>query len=237
MNKLFIAGCLFVLALFTQTTQAQSLDEIVNKHIEAVGGKDNWMKVKSLKTSAVLKAQGAEINMTIWQVHKKSMRVDIEVMGMKGYQILTDKEGWGFAPWGGQTKAEPSTPDQVKDGQEQLDILDEFITYKDLGKTLELIGKDDVEGTECFKLVMTEKSGKTTTYYLDASNYQVIKETSKGTIDGKEFEANTMHSNYKKQDIGVVMPMNQNGDMGDMEFTKFEFNPKIDENLFKPSTN
>ncbi|HPI53537.1 MAG TPA: hypothetical protein PLU10_02525, partial [Chitinophagaceae bacterium] len=65
MNKLFIAGCLFILALFTQTSQAQSLDEIVNKHIEAVGGKDNWMKVKSLKTSAVLKAQGAEINMTI----------------------------------------------------------------------------------------------------------------------------------------------------------------------------
>ena len=126
---------------------------------------------------------------------------------------------------------------ELKDGQEQLDILDEFITYKDLGKTLELIGKDDVEGTECFKLVMTEKSGKTTTYYLDESNYQVIKETNKATIDGKELESNTLYSNYKKQDIGVVMPMNQNGDMGDMEFTKFEFNPKIDENLFKPSTN
>nr|HPI55152.1 hypothetical protein [Chitinophagaceae bacterium] len=84
---------------------------------------------------------------------------------------------------------------------------------------------------------MTEKSGKTTTYFLDASNYQVIKETSRGTIDGKELESNTLYSNYKKQDIGVVMPMSQNGDMGDMEFTKYEFNPQIDENLFKPSTN
>ena len=38
------------------------------------------------------------------------------------------------------------------------------------------LGKDDVEGTECYKITLTEANGTMTTYYIDASNYFVIKD-------------------------------------------------------------
>lgn len=235
MNKIILAGFAIIMACFAQNVQAQNVDEVINKHIEAIGGKDNWAKLKSTKSVVKMKAQGAEINMTMYQVDKKAMKVDIEVMGMKGYQIITDKEGWGFMPWGGQSKAEPMTAEEVKAAQDQLNIQDEFITYKEKGKKLEYVGKDDVEGTECHKLTMTDKEGRITTYYLDASNYQTIKQTVKATINGKEMETTSMFSNYKKFDQGIVLPMNTSGDMGEMEFTSIEINPKIDESIFKPT--
>lgn len=222
-----------IITVVTLSSYAQNLDEIIKKHIEAIGGKDNWIKVKSMKTTGTTKAQGAEIKITILQVDKKAMRQDIALMGMNGYSILTNTEGWNFMPFAGQTKPEPSTADDVKKSQDDLNIMPDFLTYKEQGKKLELIGKDDFDGTECFKLKMIDTEKKETTYYIDPSTYYIIKETIKVTKDGKEVENSTTFSNYKKQDIGVFYPFSIAGSWGEMEVTALEINPKIDESVFK----
>lgn len=215
---------------------AQTADEIVKKHIEAIGGKDNWAKVKSLKTEMSMKANGAEIKVTIYQVDKKAMRQNIALMGMEGYSILTNTEGWSYMPFQGQTKPEPMTADDVKKAQDGLNLQSDFITYKELGKKLEYIGKDDVDGTECLKLKMTDKDGIESTYYIDPSNYYIIKETTKMTVNGKEMENSTTYGNYKKTDVGIVYPYSIIGGWGETEITALTVNPKIDEALFKPTT-
>jgi hypothetical protein len=219
--------------LLTLGCFAQTQDEIIKKHIDAIGGKDNWAKVKSIKTSGSMKAQGADVKITLVQVDKKAMRNDIALMGMNGYNILTTTEGWNFMPFGGQTKPEPLTPDDVKKSQDELSILPDFLTYKELGKKLDYLGKDDVDGTECYKFKMTNKEKKETTYFLDPATYYVIKQTSKNTKDGKEYEESSSFSNYKKQDCGIVYPFNVASSWGEMEVTALEINPKIDESIFK----
>ena len=212
---------------------AQKQEEIIAKHIEAIGGSDNWNKVKSIRSEATMKAQGAEIKMTFIHVDKKAMRQNISLMGMEGYSIITDKEGWSFMPFQGQTKPEPMTADDVKNAHDDLYLQDKFLTYKELGNKLEYLGKDDMDGTECFKFKMTDKNAEETTYFLDASSYLTIKQTSKIKADGKEMENSTMFSNYKKLPEGIMYPMTVGSGWGDAEFTKVEINPVIDENLFK----
>lgn len=230
MKKLFVTAFVCVMSL---GAIAQNLEEIVKKHIEAIGGEANWRKVKSMRSEATMKANGAEIKFTMTQIDKKAMRQDISAMGMNGYSFMTNTEGWSFMPFQGQTKPEAMTADDIKNGQDDLYILDEFITYKELGKKLELIGKDDVDGTECFKLKMTDKNNQETTYYIDPSNYYVIKQTSKIKADGKEMENSSTYGNYKKLDEGIVLAMSIGGGWGDMEIVKVEVNPKIDESIFK----
>ncbi len=222
-----------IIALLTVNGFSQNLDEIIKKHIDAVGGKDNWAKVKSIKTTGSVKANGADIKIVMLQVDKKASRQDIAVMGMNGYNIITNTEGWSYMPFGGQTKPEPLTPDVVKKSQDDLSILPDFLTYKEQGKKIEYIGKDDVDGTECFKIKMTNKEKKEVTYYIDPSTYYIIKQSSKDTKDGKEYEESTSFSNYKKLDGGIVYPYNVTGGFGEMEITTIEINPKIDEALFK----
>jgi hypothetical protein len=214
---------------------SQNLDEIVSKHIEAIGGKANWAKINSLKMEGLMKAQGAEIKVTITQVNKKAMRQDISVMGMNGYSIITNTEGWSFMPFQGQTKPEPMTTDDVKNAQEGLYLQDEFITYKELGKKLEYIGKDDVDGTECFKLKMTSKNNSETTFFIDPSNYYIIKQINKQMANGQEQENISFYGNYKKLDEGIVYAMSITSGWGETEVTKLEINPTIDPALFKPA--
>src|SRR4051812_5748293 len=119
---------LVILCLASSFAFSQTLDEIIKKHIEAIGGKENWAKVKSLKMESSMKANGAEIKVTIYQVDKKAMRQNIALMGMEGYSILTTTEGWTYMPFQGQTKPEAMTADDVKKSQDGLSLQDDFIT-------------------------------------------------------------------------------------------------------------
>ena len=233
MKKLLTVAFAIAMTTASFNTFAQSIDDVVKSHIKAIGGEDNWEKLKSMKTEMSMKAQGAEVKLSLWQVDKKALKVEINVMGMTGYQILTTADGWQFMPFQGQTKPEPMTADDVKTGQDQLWIQDEFITYKEKGKKLQDLGKDEVEGTECYKISLTDKDGKVTTYFLDASNYHTIKSISKLTANGKEVESTSLYSNYKPIEGGLVMPFNTSGDQGEMEVTSIVMNPVIDESIFK----
>jgi len=71
---------------------AQSAEEVVQKHITAIGGSDNWKKINSLKMAGSINANGMEINITQTILHNKAMRQDISLMGMDGYTIVNNKE-------------------------------------------------------------------------------------------------------------------------------------------------
>ena len=215
-------------------SMAQSLDEVISKHLDAMGGADNLRKVHSLVMKGNINQGGTKIPITISAVQKKAFRVEFSFNGMTGYQILTDTAGWGFNPFMGQTKPEPMTQDEVKKSQDQLDLLDELLDYQDKGTTLQDLGTDDVEGTECYKIKATLKNGKERTLYISKEDYLTIRSTEKTEINGKELEATTDFSNYKK--VGdVLMPFSVNNSVqGPVDIDTIEINPTIDEAIFKP---
>ncbi len=229
--KIFFVTVLACIA--SVSSFSQSLDEIVSKHIEAIGGKENWEKIKSIKMEGSMKMQGSEIKISILQVDDKATRQNITVMGMTGYSIITTTEGWSFMPFQGQTKPEPITAEDLKNSQDQLNIQEPFINYAELGKKLEFIGKEDVDGVECFKIKMTDKNDQVVTYFIDPDNYYIIKQIGKVKSNGKEFDNIISFGNYKKLDEGIVYPMSVGGGFGATEIVKLEINTPIDESEFK----
>ena len=233
MKHLFATCCAFFWLGYNSTLLAQNAQEIIEKHIEAIGGREAWAKIKTLRSEASMKSNGTEIKMRFTQEDKKAMRQDIHIMGMDGYSILTQTEGWNYAPFQGQTKPEPMTADEIKKGQDGLHLGDEFITYKELGKTLDFLGKDDMDGSECYKFKLTSKSGEEATFYIDSDTYWIIKESNKVTVNGKEVESSTLFSNYTRLEEGIVFPMSIGGGWGTVEYSKIEINPSLDPSVFK----
>jgi hypothetical protein len=200
---------LTILAIsLTVMSFAQTADELINKHIEAIGGKENWKKVNSMRSEATLSTQGIDIPVVITQVHNIGMKQEFTVMGMSGYSIIGVDGGWNFNPMQGQQKPEPITQDELNIGKEQLDLQGEFLDYKEKGHNVELLGNEDVDGTSCYKLKLTRKSGREATYLLDPKTFYIIRAISKMTANGQEMPA----------------PINMN---------KIEVNLAVDQSIFK----
>lgn len=216
-------------------TYAQTADEIVNKHIEAIGGTDAWKKVNSMVTTGTLKMQGAEIAISLTVLNGKGSRQDITAMGMNGYQIVTPTQGWNFMPFQGQKAPEPITADDLKEAQDELDVQGSLVDYKTKGHTVELLGTDDVDGVDAFKLKETLKSGKTQTIFIDPKTYYIIRVISKQKANGNEVDVTTNVSNYQKLPEGIMVPLSIGLPFGEMIISKVEINKPIDENIFKPS--
>ena len=116
---------LLITLFISGITQGQNYQNIIEQHIKAVGGREAWGKIKTMRSEATLKSNGAEIKLAFIQADKIGMRQNISFMGMEGYSILTPTEGWNFMPFQGQTKPEPMTADEVKKGQkvEQVSLF------------------------------------------------------------------------------------------------------------------
>lgn len=216
-------------------TYAQTADEIINKHIEAIGGAEAWKKVNSMVNTGSIQIQSAQIGVTITVLHNKGTRQDISAMGMNGFQIITPTAGWNFMPFQGQKAPEPITADDLKEAQEYMDVQGTLLDYKTKGHTLEFLGTDDVEGVEALKIKQTLKSGKVVTTFFDPKTYYVIKTVSKQKANGKEVDVPTTFSNYQKLPEGIMVPFSIGLPFGEMKITKVEVNKTIDENIFKPA--
>ena len=216
-------------------TFAQTAEEIVAKHVEAIGGAAAWKKINSLSYEGKMTVQGAEVNVTLTVLNGKGVRQNISVMGLTGYQIITPTAGWNFMPFQGQTSPEPMTADELKQSADDLDVQGKLIDYKSKGNTVEYLGKDDVEGTECFKLKITSKAGNIETVFIDPKSYYIVRSVAKRTANGQESDVPTDLSNYKKLPEGIVVPFSITLPFGEMVISKAEVNKQIDESTFKPS--
>lgn len=229
---------LFTLASLTAfSVKAQTVDEVVDKHLEAIGGKAKWAELKSVRMESNLSVQGMDIPVITTRVHNVGQRVDISAMGMDGYIINTMTAGWTYMPFMGQSAAEAMPEEQVKEGADELDLQGSLLNYKEKGHTVELLGKEDVDGTECFKIKLTTKSGKNRTLFVDTKNYYLIRTVAKATVMGQEQEISINYGDYKKTPEGYVFAHTIGGafGQGDMTVTKIEINKPIDEKVFKAS--
>jgi hypothetical protein len=234
--KLIRTSAIAIMAMLVSVfTFAQTAEEIVAKHIEAVGGAAAWKKVNSLYYEGKMTVQGAEVNVTLTVLNGKGSRQNISVMGMTGYQIVTPTAGWNFMPFQGQTTAEAMTADELKQSADDLDVQGKLVDYKSKGHTVEYLGKDDVEGTECFKLKITTKAGNVETVFIDPKSYYVVRSVVKRTANGQESDVPSDLSNYKKLPEGIVVPFSITLPFGELVISKAEVNKQIDESTFKPS--
>ena len=96
------------LFLFSAACQlyAQTADDIANKSLDAIGGKDKLLAIKNLYMEGDIHANGEQIQIKNWWVCHKAMRTQYTLMGMTGYSIVTKDSGWNYNPFNGQKQAD-----------------------------------------------------------------------------------------------------------------------------------
>lgn len=238
MRRKLFAG-LVAAVLFAVPAWAQTVDEIIAKHLEAQGGLQKLKAVQTVRmTGRMTVGPGIEAPVTLELKRPNMMRMDFTVQGMTGSQAYDGKSGWTLMPFAGSPTPQPMSPDDAKMAEEQADLDGPLMDYQAKGSTVELLGKEQVEGTEAYKLKATKKDGAVTVQYIDAEHFLLIKQEARRTVRGTEMEIDTIVGDYK--DVGGLMmahsidggakgaPMRQK-----LTIDKIEINVPIDDARFR----
>lgn len=217
---------------------SQTVDEVINKHTDAMGGLDKIMAVKTVKFTGMFSGMGADIPVTMVIKRKDKIKMDMSFQGMSMTQCYDGSMGWQVNPFSGKKDAEKMTAEETKEMKENAEIEGQLINYKEKGYKVELMGKEDMEGTDTYKIKLTDKDADVTTYFLDASSYLIIKQTSKRKFKEKEITQDIFPGNYQAVE-GVMFPMSveiKSGGGNDSQkgtWSKVELNADVDDSIFK----
>jgi len=239
---------LFSVATFfaATTLSAQTADEIIDTYFENTGGADNWRSLTGMLTKATVNQQGMDIPITIIALKNGSMMMKLQLQGKELVQQAFDgTEAWAtnFMTMEAE-KSDSEATENIK--RESGEFPDPFLDYKDKGYSVELLGKETVEGTECFKIKLTKKPtlvdgvdvDNFSYYFFDTENYVPIvveSEIKTGQMKGKI--STIGFSDYQEVE-GIYFPFSVSQGIKDMgsqviNFTSIELNPTIDPAIFK----
>ncbi len=240
-RRLFHLIAVPIIAAAPLMAQSLSVDQIIAKNVEAMGGMARLKAIKSIRLTGKAGGGPMEVPFVMEQKRPGSFYQDVTVQNMHLIQAFDGKTGWTinpFAGYGGKKDPELMDADALKSAQDQSDIDGPLVDYKDKGHKVEYLGKEDMEGSSTHKLKVTLKNGNIQTIFLDADSFLVIKQTSKRVVRGTEVETEATLGDYKEVG-GVMMPhsmeMGAKGRPEKQKLTieKVEINPVIDDAKFK----
>ncbi len=202
-----LAVAAIVGAVVAGPVAAQDVDQVLASHYEAIGGLDAWQGLQSMKATGkmVMAAMGMEAPLTMWAKRPGKSRMEFSIQGMAGVQAYDGEMAWWQMPFMGSPDPQPMPDDMTSQMREQSDIDGPLVGWQEDGHAVELLGKEDVDGTDAYKLKVTLDTGEVTYYYLDAEYYLPIKTEGTRTLMGAETTVSTVLGDYKKVG-GLMMP-------------------------------
>jgi outer membrane lipoprotein-sorting protein len=192
-------------ALLGAAAQAETVDEIIAKNLEARGGKDKIEAVRSARiTGRMTMGEGMEAPIVLEWKRPGMVRMEFTIQGMTAIQAYDGSSGWMVMPFLGKKDPEKMPADDQKDIEEMADVFEgPLLNYAAKGHQVELIGKEPIEGTEAYKLKLTKKNGDVAYIYLDGDAYLEIKDEGKRSRRGQEIEFESSQGDYKE--VGGLM--------------------------------
>lgn len=221
---------------------AQDVNDIINKNIQAMGGKDKLSKLVSVYEENTTSVMGNDLNSKVWVLNGQGMRAEVEVMGSTIITVMTKDTGWMVNPMMGSTDPQPIPVDQLKASASRMDLRGQFLNYAANGYTATLVGSEAVDGKNNFKVKLSKEGEGDYVFYIDAATYYVTKLSASVKVNGSDVTSDIAFSDYKTTPDGYVFPFTttinnpQAGGEIVNKITKVVPNQPIDPSAFKSTS-
>mgnify|MGYP000471324927 CR=1 FL=1 len=234
-----------IMLAFVFPLQAQTADEIITNYFENVGGLEKLKGLEGIKMNIKMSQQGMEFPVEVVQLSDGRQMTSIDIQGNEMKQNVFDGETlWGTNMM--TMKAEKSDAEATANFKLNLnDFPGPFVNYAEKGYTVELLGKETIDGAETFKVKLVKEpvmvDGKeeedVSFYYFDAENFVPIAvEAEVKSGPGKGMVSFTTMSDYQEVE-GFYFPFSMSqgvkGQPGaPMTIESIELNPEVEEGAF-----
>jgi hypothetical protein len=162
--------------------QAQTADEVVEKHLAAIGGRAALGKAATqvAKGTIGISTQGVDLSGSV-EVYRKApnkarsvVRLDLSAMG--GTEVVVDQRCDGKTAFVSNSMQgdRDITGDQLQ-GMLNASFPTPLLAYKEAGAKVELLPKEKIGERAVFVLQYTPKAGPSSKNYIDADTYMLVR--------------------------------------------------------------
>lgn len=177
-------------------------DAVISDYISAIGGKETLMNVKTIVSTMGMDLMGQKATVVEKKKAPGMYMTDIQAMGMTMQKITMNADGVTMAgPQGAQSFSPGDKEYESMKGQAEMFPQ---LNYGE-GYTLELKGKEDVEGQVAYKILVTNPDGDKSTEYYSATNNLLIRSITSQEANGQTQTVTADYTEYKEVN-GVFLP-------------------------------
>ncbi len=236
------AAVAFVTLFSPAILPAQTVDELVSRHIAARGGYQNLKALQTVKITRTVATPFSDVRVVIYRKRPQLFRAE-QGPAQSGAPLVprgvNRDAAWDTTQ--GKIVARPAAAAaEARDLDGDFDGL--LVDWKEKGHAVSYEGKETLPAGETYKLKVKTKSGAERTLYLDAKTYLERRQT--GILNlpgGRQFNVVIDFDNYRDVN-GVKFPFDINEDRTGTEpslsyvtYTeKIEVNVPMDDSLFAP---
>jgi outer membrane lipoprotein-sorting protein len=198
------AAALFAAAATLAAADLPKAETILDKYIEVTGGKSAYEKTHSEITTGSLEFVGKGIKgqLTVYRAEPDKSYSEVDLAGVGKIQEGSDgKIAWSLSAIQGP---------HLKEGEEktQTMLLAKFnpdLHWRDLYKKAETAGIEQVDGKDCYKVVLTPNEGVPMTRFYDKQSNLLVKMMMTVKTPMGEFPVESALSDYRKEG-DILMP-------------------------------
>jgi len=228
-----IALLIVLLAVGSALADLPTGEEVMAKRIEALGGETALARHHNSLMKGKMSISGVDMAATIYSASPNLLYTlfESEMIG-KMESGCNGEVAWDMSTMQGAT---------VKEGEELEKALFQAafspeLRWRERYTSVDVQGEEEIDGTACYKVVLTPTVGDTTTAYVDAETWLMVRTETVSNSDMGSISIVANPSDYREVD-GVKVPFSMKMVlMGAQEMTttmdSVEFNVEIPEGTF-----
>jgi len=196
----------------SSASEAPRLNEILQKHLDAMGGLNNWNQVESLRLSGTIERDGQSFGIVIIKKRPNQIRATVTIphpnKPEKEIQIIRahdGKQAWTATRFAGAPEMvkKAITGDVADDLLADAGVLPPLIKLWRESAELELLGTDYFKGELVFVIDAAQgEESSQQRFYLSADSFRTIAREKHTPTEITQ----TILSDYQKKN-GVYLPM------------------------------
>lgn len=237
MNARIILAAVALLA--PPAVAADTVDEIVARHVAARGGREALAAVRTVRmTGRATAGPGRQAIVRREIARPGRIRTEFEFQGTTGVWAWDGSAGWRVSPLDGGLEPEALPAEEAASLAEQADLEGPLVDWKAKGHAVEFVGQEPLPGGPAHRLKVTPKSGAPRSVWVDVATGLVVRTESTRKVRGREVVLETVFGDYQKTAGVAFARLIETGVAGRPRRLRVvvetvEVNPALDEARFR----
>jgi len=215
--------------------------QVVEKNVAARGGLAAWRAVTGMTLAGEMDAGGKQPMRLPYVMHLKrphKSHLEIAFVNQTAIQTFDGQQGWKFRPYLNRSDLEPLSVAELR-AEKATDELDgPLIDHARKGVKVVLVGTEQIEGRNTYRLKLTRSDGSARQLWVDAQTFLEARiEGEPRRMDSRMRRVFVYYRDFKKTG-NVMVPHTLETvvegvrQASTLIIDKVEINPKLDDALF-----